>query len=424
MKIWISEGNRAINYESVFNYFKDAEFALFEDETFFKKNYADIFLTSDEYNYHSTSRLLSAKSLGIPTLHIVDGICEWRNTWENPRSLDQSVGMPLFQPLLADKVVCLGPAQARLFESWGSHGKCEVAGLPRFDATLLEAKNRKFQNTPYATNGLITIATARTAGFTPAQQKLAEKCLFDINHWFETKHPELMRYVVWRPGNKDYLPMNPVGRVSDASHEALLDILKGSRVFITTPSTAALEAMLLGIPTCVADYTNSPRFLNSAWFISAENHLDQELTALLSPTAQRLQFQQHLLHDQVRCDSLAAPRVAQLIEEMVAHARFLRARNSELNLPPSMVPALQEFEEFSYPYRPELLFPAHPVFCRTDLPAIQAENGHLHLKISALEAELRRRSMARHITDFLKRLVHFAARRLRAMKNRFSGDIQ
>ena len=93
----------------------------------------DLAMISDEFYSLITNQLVRLREAGVPTLHVLDGIVEWRNTWENPRSATESDGMPLFQPILADKVACFGKAQARILESWGNLGKCEVVGAPRLD---------------------------------------------------------------------------------------------------------------------------------------------------------------------------------------------------------------------------------------------------------------------------------------------------
>src|SRR5271156_984528 len=52
------------------------------------------------------------RKLGLPILHIADGICEWRNIFANP-IWDRAEGPAplLYQPIHADKIACLGRAQ-------------------------------------------------------------------------------------------------------------------------------------------------------------------------------------------------------------------------------------------------------------------------------------------------------------------------
>ena len=70
---------------------------------------------------------------GIPTLHFLDGVLEWRNLFENPYyDLDSIPNPPLHSITCASKLACIGPSQARQLEAMGHYGKCEVVGAPRF----------------------------------------------------------------------------------------------------------------------------------------------------------------------------------------------------------------------------------------------------------------------------------------------------
>jgi hypothetical protein len=407
----IVDPDREIHYQSILEDPLSEAWTVFYAECLEDVTRADICLVSDEYNSRAVSKALYAKRLGIPILHIVDGICEWRNIWENPRSQDPSIGMPLFQPMLADKVACLGPFQARLLESWGAYGKCEILGSPRLDVVLAEGRKRTSIQECERSKRRITVATARSAGFNTDQILMAKQSLEDINEWIRSQCPDLGSQVVWRPGDPAFLPHDPIGRVSLMNEETALEVLKSTDAFITTPSTIALEAMAMGIPTCVVDYTNSPRFLNAAWYISAFAHIGQELTSLLKPSERRMQFQRFLLHDQLRCDDFAAPRVAKLIVDMIDHARKSRENASTLAFPTLMVDQAQGVKNFSYPYRPDLLFPAHQVFQREDADVVKAENGHLYLAVSALESELRRVRSKASLVEFIKRTIRYSIRR-------------
>src|SRR5690606_26291803 len=97
---------------------------------------ADLMLVSDEYYSEVSVVVTQLVRDGVPVLHVADGVVEWRNTWENPRSLTPDAGMPLFQPIVSHKMACLGRSQIRSLESWGNLGRCELVGVPRFDRLL------------------------------------------------------------------------------------------------------------------------------------------------------------------------------------------------------------------------------------------------------------------------------------------------
>ena len=60
---------------------------------------------------------------------------------------------------------------------------------------------------------------------------------------------------------------------------------------ISTPSTAMLEAMLLGLPVAALDYTNSPAFVQPAWSITARAQMPVVVAELMRPSAAKMLFQ-------------------------------------------------------------------------------------------------------------------------------------
>ena len=135
----------------------------------------DIALCNDESCPHDAVQISELVSAGVPVLHIADGMLEWRNTWENPRDASEGQRMPLFQPVLAHKIACVGPSQCRLLEHWGNVGKCESTGLPRLDS-LFDARERfhgreSQMGSAGKPSGVLTVLvmTARTPGFNQKQ---------------------------------------------------------------------------------------------------------------------------------------------------------------------------------------------------------------------------------------------------------------
>ena len=88
-----------------------------------------LIVTAQHYMEPDVSIIRHAVKNNIPVLIIADGILEYKNTWERPDTTPGSI----FQPVLGHKIACIGRAQARVLESWGNLGKCEVVGLPRLD---------------------------------------------------------------------------------------------------------------------------------------------------------------------------------------------------------------------------------------------------------------------------------------------------
>jgi hypothetical protein len=109
----------------------------------------------------------------------MDGILEWRFIWANRDPTLGELSRPRYQPVLSHKVACIGRSQARLFESWGNLGRCEVMGLPRLDALLGRRPRSRVPGEPFR----LLIATARMPAFTHGQLRLVEQSLRDMKEW-------------------------------------------------------------------------------------------------------------------------------------------------------------------------------------------------------------------------------------------------
>lgn len=367
--------------------------------------HCDLAIVSDEFDSATSSTLCVLIRGQVPTLHVVDGIVEWRNTWENPRSLKQERGMPLFQPVLAGKIACLGRSQVRLLESWGNVGKCEVVGAPRFDRLrerrgMMPAGDGRFQ---------VLVMTAKTAGFTPEQIARTKQSLLDVKAWFE-RHPSLHGRDVWpiwriTGGLEEELGIDPEMR--SGITESLADTLRKVDAVITTPSTAMLESILQGVPVGLLDYNNCPHYVPAAWTISAQSHLDQVIPELMHPAASKMLYQDTILHDALECRTPALPRMVRLIDEMIRIGHECRARSELLRFPRRILQDEQDGhhlpeERFEF----SKLFPNHPVFAEMDRVVLQAEIGHLRLELKRREEQLERqmqeRAAARRILKIIE----------------------
>ena len=73
-------------------------------------------------------------------------------------------------------------------------------------------------------------------------------------------------------------------RVGEFATAELATLLEQVDAVITAPSTAMLEAMLLNLPVAALDYHNVPRYVPTAWTISAPEHIAGTLRELLDPS--------------------------------------------------------------------------------------------------------------------------------------------
>lgn len=347
----------------------------------------DLAMVSDEraipYVAHTVCELVRRN---VPTLHVVDGILEWRNTWENPtHNLDGANSMPLFNPVLCHKIACIGRSQARILESWGNLGKCEVIGFPRFDKLSREKYHGNKDKEPLK----ILVMTARTPGFTEDQLRFVKQSLQDLKKWFKNNRniKGVSVKPVWRlTGGLSEVVEEEEGEL-DLSGKELAEALEQADAVITTPSTAMLEGMLKGLPVALLDYNNCPHYVPAAWEISASAHMDKILTELIEPPAHKMLYQDTILHDALECVGSATPRMVQLIEKMIDIGRECRKNNKLVSFPATIVAN----EYMAYHFMEERfdlqkLYPDYDFFDRNDKCRMQAELGHLRRDMARLES--------------------------------------
>jgi hypothetical protein len=289
---------------------------------------------------------------------------------------------------LADKIACLGPQSARQIAAWGNAHKVEVTGMPRLDYLLeIEAPPVRKPGTR------ILVMTAKNPGFTPEQREVTVRSLKDLKNWLDG-HSHLE--VFWRVSPKVVSELGVENQFQQAASQELTALLEQVDAVITTPSTALLEAMLLNRPVAALDYHNVPRFVPTAWTISAPEHVGPVVTDLLHPESRKLVFQRDCLNDCLRTDSPSAPRVATLIREMARVAAAARKENQSVTLPPRMVQSSFEAPQ-SGSVSMHDLYPEHEALADSDVCSLQ-------LKLARLQSEntqLKQRIEARNIPAFL-----------------------
>jgi hypothetical protein len=369
----------------------------------------DVVICVNDYHYDIARCLERAGLLGIPSLTLQDGILEWRCQYENPL-FGAGGGAPQHQPVLADKIACLGNQSARQIAAWGNAQKVEITGMPRLDYLL----SSDFPATRKPGNRVL-IMTAKNPGFTAEQHEITVRSLKDLKKCLEARK-ELT--VTWRISPKVVEELGVENQYRQAASQELTALLKETDAVITTPSTAILEAMLLKRPVAVLDYHNVPRFLPTAWTVSAPQHLDAVIDELLDPSPRKLAFQQDCLNDSLFCSGPAAPRIARLLREMVRLAQEAKKQGSPLRLPANMVAS----EVSQMPNRPAPLsdlYPEHPIFGETNVASLQlklarleSENVRLKEQVAGLQSRLNSSRLANLVRRAWQGLRHSPAWRV------------
>jgi hypothetical protein len=335
---------------------------------------------ADCYNQPWSTLLHQAVEQGIPTLLLADGILEYRNTFENPAVAAGAI----FQPVIAHKIACLGRSQARTLESWGNAAQVEVTGAPRFDRYAGRKRRTRGANEPFK----VLVMTAITPYFTEAQHEQVRRSLRDLKQAFDAgfSRDGVSFQVEWRVTKGMQQEIGVESIVSDLTGRELADVLERVDAVISTPSTAMVEAMLLGLPVAALDYTNSPLYVQPAWRITAADHIQPVLAELFAPPAPKMQFQDAALHDTLECRTPAAARMLQLADRMIRHGVHSRARGLPLAFPPRLLGAGADgAAPARSQYRAADLHPGQPQFHEQHLQRLQVEVGQLRRYSAQLE---------------------------------------
>ena len=330
-------------------------------------HHPDLIITFEESEPERGLCIAEMARQNVATLLVMDGIPEWRNTWK----YRAASGRPMNQPILSHKVACLGRADARLYESWGNIGKCEVVGAPRLDK--LVGVNHPNQVEPIRDRPMrLLVMTAKMPGFTPEQIATTKRSLHEIDEYLSRRDDV---QVIWRVTQGLHKELGIKNTFTEAIGREFHEILAQVDAVITTPSTAMLEGMLFGLPVSLLDYHNCPAYIPAAWRISSREHIEPVLDELRNPPLERMLYQEFCLHDALSCRTPALPRLVRLIEEMIEIKRdHDSSQNQSLEFPFRILDEPEE--QISWPsqnFDLQKLYPSHPVFGRTDITAMQTE---------------------------------------------------
>lgn len=308
-------------------------------------------------------------------LILADGILEYRNTWENPKV---TPGV-LFQPVVGHKLACLGRSQARIVESWGNTGKCEVVGAARFDRLLGRQPRRRGPGEPIR----VLVMTAKNPGFTPAHIDACRRALAELARFFASRSERFA--VEWRLADKVADAVGQSGALSDTTGRDLASVLQQVDAVITTPSTAMLEAMLHGLPVALLDYTSSPLYVPAAWVISCAEQIGPVLEQLAAPPEPKMLFQEAVLRDALECQTPAAPRMQELVRRMVQRVEECRARDEPVWFPSRMLEDGRDLVEPSERFDLGAAYPDHPLYSDPDrwrrLVELERLKGSIDLEV-------------------------------------------
>ncbi|MBV8833593.1 MAG: hypothetical protein JO108_30720 [Acidobacteriaceae bacterium] len=343
----------------------------------------DIVLCVNEFRLAVADCLYAARRAGIPSLLVQDGILEWRCQYENPL-FGAGGGPPQHQPVLCDRIACIGQQSARVIRSWGNAEKVEVVGMPRLDHLLRRPKVDRC-----LPGRRVLVATSKNPGFTPEQREITRRSLVDVASELNAL-PDVQ--VTWRVSPSMARELGVSNSLAEFSSYDFASTLEHSDALITTPSTSMLEAMLLDRPVAALDYHNVPRFVPTVWSITSREQIRPALTDMLRCPENKMQYQGCLLADYLACDGPAAPRVADLIRRMITAARHASWNGADTNSDTTN----EEHKRQRQPANTlplSSLYPDQAIFQIHDLNVLYAHVARLQKENKRLKQDLTARSL-------------------------------
>lgn len=322
----------------------DLEFTVLEDyHVEDLPMHFDVLVTHMHYRWDELACLRKTmEESKTAVLVMADGILEYRNSWLNPKV---PIGSML-RPAFAHKIAAIGLGQARLLETWGNLGRCEVVGLPRLDSLIDQHGWRGNDgNLPAeASSGSesssikLLICSATTPAFDDQQWQVTLQAFTElhaeIDHWNEIQ--QIQVEPTWRVAREI---TEAIGLPASESKVGLHEAINAADAVITTPSTIQLEAMICRKPAILLDYFSTPNYVSSAWNIQQKDHVHKIFQCLCaSENPGRNNFQDFLLREQLWIFDSATERMLQLIRSMGAASRQARENSSTLGFAQPILP--------------------------------------------------------------------------------------
>lgn len=269
----------------------------------------DALIVSCDQYFPSRAAIAACKRLGIPTFHVLDGVLDWRTTFESPKYDLKQNGLPLYQPLLCDHVFVMGALQKWELK-WLGNDCVHATGLPRFDAL---DRNSCRRGRPSA-EARILVATANTPWATNEQKDYVVRQFAQLHSHLERGSSAGHRHSVSYRISQELA--QELGIQADFSGSAIQAIGQAD-VVVTTPSTFAVESMLAGVPTLIFDPFGFPALTPAAWTATSWETVLCLLPSLLRPTEPLAAYQDHICSLLVAPGHQAASRVAEHIRAVV-----------------------------------------------------------------------------------------------------------
>jgi len=247
------------------------------------------------------------------TVTLQDGLIEYAHCCLKESSRHR------YRPIATDFLMTFGERPKRIALSRCQQAKVIATGSPRFDEYF------SFQNQKVDKDHPVLVTTANTPWFNNPSRKQFLKLFIEIIKTLSEMHIDfklrLPDKVKKELTIKSPLAFNRIMRssylkgIGNPETPLLVDMLSCSSV-ITTPSTVALEAMILNRPVSIIRIGPYPMYLESAFELTSREAITPVMTTIKECSVDfddRMAFQQIIKEENVIADGRASERVCELI---------------------------------------------------------------------------------------------------------------
>lgn len=252
-----------------------------------------------------------------PTITLQDGLIEYAHCCVKEGSRHR------YRPIVTDFLLTFGKRPQKIAEARCNSSSIVATGSPRFDMYHEHQSSVPDMSLP------VLVTTANTPWQDRHSKKHFSQVFFQLLRdlvalgvRFRLRLPDkVKKELAFRSplAFKKLLKTKLLAGVSAASTPLLDDLLNSSAV-ITTPSTVALEAMILSRPTALLVTEIYPLYLESAFPLISRKSFQPALRALVERGRdfdERMAFQELIKSENVIDDGRATQRVVDLIKDVL-----------------------------------------------------------------------------------------------------------
>ena len=266
-------------------FFKDVDFqfdgAKFYKNVSFLKKFDLVIYTIYSSSLYNKIIFLCKKN-NIPTMLLMDGICEFSNFTKNKNI--QRLGFDNYFPIIADYIAVVGERAKFYFNELDTTA---LMFLPPRVMNKAELDNFNHSIKKDMSTEKFLITTANTAYYDSEEfERLCNLLKKTISALNKDGYDYIFR--IFDQRIIDFLKIDSGYNKTEGSFE---EVVKSVGFVITTPSSIMLQAMSLGKPVGLLLYRDSPLFIQSGWIFHDGVNFQDTIKSMVSLDEKRMAFQ-------------------------------------------------------------------------------------------------------------------------------------